>query len=89
MHAFDLGPKRSCRPWAPVFYWRALTTAKGGGNIMHVRMNMLAGDPGLIDGATRYLETTVRPTVESQRGNRGLAVLANAELGTCVVASYW
>ncbi|HLH58620.1 MAG TPA: ester cyclase [Streptosporangiaceae bacterium] len=56
---------------------------------MHVRMNMLAGDPGLIDEATRYLETTVRPTVESQRGNRGLAVLANAELGTCVVASYW
>jgi quinol monooxygenase YgiN/predicted ester cyclase len=56
---------------------------------MHVRMNMLAGDPGLIGDATRYLETTVRPTVESQHGSRGLAVLANTELGTCVVVSYW
>ena len=56
---------------------------------MHVRMNMLAGDPGLIGEATHYLETTVRPTVEGQYGSRGLAVLANAELGTCVVVSYW
>jgi len=56
---------------------------------MHVRINMLAGDPGQLDEATRYLETTARPHVESQHGNRGLAVLANAGLGTCVVASYW
>jgi predicted ester cyclase/heme-degrading monooxygenase HmoA len=56
---------------------------------MHVRMNMLAGDPGQLGEATRYLETTVRPTVESQSGNRGLAVLANAVLGTCIVATYW
>jgi steroid delta-isomerase-like uncharacterized protein len=56
---------------------------------MHVRMNMLTGDPGRLDEATRYLEATVRPHVESQHGNRGLAVLANAELGTCVIASYW
>jgi heme-degrading monooxygenase HmoA len=56
---------------------------------MHVRMNFLTGDPGRIGEATRYLETTVRPQVEGQPGSRGLAVLANAELGTCVVASYW
>jgi len=56
---------------------------------MHVRINMLAGDPGQLDEATRYLETTVRPNVEGQHGNRGLAVLANAGLGTCVIASYW
>ena len=56
---------------------------------MHVRINMLAGDPGQLDEATRYMEATVRPHVESQHGNRGLAVLANAGLGTCVIASYW
>ncbi len=56
---------------------------------MHVRLNMLAGDPGQLGEATRYMETMVRPTVESQSGSRGLAVLANAVLGTCIVATYW
>ena len=56
---------------------------------MHVRMNMLAGDPARMDEATRYLEGTVRPDVEAQHGNRGLACLTNADLGVCVVASYW
>jgi heme-degrading monooxygenase HmoA/predicted ester cyclase len=56
---------------------------------MHVRMNMLAGDPARLGEATRYLEGTVRPHVEAQHGNRGLAFLTNADLGVCVVASYW
>ena len=56
---------------------------------MHVRMNMLAGDPARMNEATRYLEETVRPDVEAQHGNRGLACLFNADLGICVVASYW
>jgi heme-degrading monooxygenase HmoA len=56
---------------------------------MHARFNMLAGDPAMLDEATRYLEETVRPYVESQRGNRGIACLVNADLGTCIIASYW
>jgi heme-degrading monooxygenase HmoA/predicted ester cyclase len=56
---------------------------------MHARINMLAGDPAMLGEATRYLEGTVRSEVESQHGNRGLACLVNADLGTCIVASYW
>ena len=56
---------------------------------MHARINMLAGDPARLGEATRYMEGTVRPHVEAQHGNRGLACLVNTELGTCVVASYW
>ena len=56
---------------------------------MHVRMNMLAGDPARLDEGARYLEGTVRPYVEAQPGNRGLAFLTNAGLGLCVIASYW
>jgi heme-degrading monooxygenase HmoA/ketosteroid isomerase-like protein len=56
---------------------------------MHARINMLAGDPAMLGEATRYLEGTVRPDVEGQHGNRGLACLVNADLGTCIVASYW
>ena len=56
---------------------------------MHARMNMLAGDPAQLGDAIRYLQGTVRPHVEAQHGNRGLACLVNDDLGTCVVASYW
>src|SRR5260370_17282043 len=56
---------------------------------MHVRMNMLAGDRARRGEGTRYLEGTVRPDGEAQHGNRGLACLTNADLGVCIVASYW
>jgi heme-degrading monooxygenase HmoA/predicted ester cyclase len=56
---------------------------------MYVRLNMLAGDPARLDEGARYLEGTVRPHVEAQPGNRGLAFLTNADLGLCVIASYW
>jgi predicted ester cyclase/heme-degrading monooxygenase HmoA len=52
-------------------------------------MNMVTGDPALLSETTRYLEGTVRPHVEAQHGNRGLACMVNADLGVCVVASYW
>jgi heme-degrading monooxygenase HmoA/limonene-1,2-epoxide hydrolase len=62
---------------------------KPKGKLMHARMNMIAGDPTLIGEATRYLAGTVRPHVEAQHGNRGMACLTNADLGLCVVVSYW
>lgn len=56
---------------------------------MHARMNTLAGDPARLDETIRYMTGTVRPHVEAQHGNRGIAFLVNADLGTCLVASYW
>jgi heme-degrading monooxygenase HmoA/predicted ester cyclase len=56
---------------------------------MHVRMNMAAGDPARLDETIRYLQGTVRPHVEALHGNRGLACLTNADLGVCIIASYW
>ncbi len=50
---------------------------------------MLAGDPARLGEATRYLEGTVRPDVEALHGNRGLACATNADLGICIIASYW
>jgi hypothetical protein len=57
--------------------------------MMHVQMNMAAGDPAHLSEALSYLEGTARPHVEAEHGNRGLACLTNADLGICVVASYW
>src|SRR5215470_14810911 len=67
---------------------RTAGTRKGNRS-MHVRVNMLAGDPARLDEATGYLKGTVRPHVEGQHGSRGLACLINADTGVCAVASYW
>jgi predicted ester cyclase len=56
---------------------------------MHVRMYMLTGDPARLTKATQYLDETVRGQVEAQLGSRGLAVLSHADLGVCVIATYW
>ncbi len=56
---------------------------------MYVRMDLLTGDPARLTKATQYLEETARPLVEAQLGSRGLAVLSNADLGVCLMATYW
>jgi heme-degrading monooxygenase HmoA/predicted ester cyclase len=56
---------------------------------MHVRVNMLAGDPARLSEAARYLEVTAQPHAEAEPGNRGVAFLTNADLGVCLIASYW
>lgn len=56
---------------------------------MHARINTLFGDPARVSDVLHYLEDTVRPHVEAQPGNRGLAVAANFELGVIMVNAYW
>ncbi|MFD2415986.1 ester cyclase [Amycolatopsis pigmentata] len=56
---------------------------------MHVRSNMLIGDPARVDEVLHYIEDTVRPYVEAQPGSRGIAVAANFELGVIVTNAYW
>src|SRR5215472_1269622 len=56
---------------------------------MYVRMNMLSGDPAQQNEVIRYLDGTARPVVDAHPGNRGMALVTNASLGLCVVASYW
>lgn len=56
---------------------------------MYVRVNMAAGDPARLAETTRFLEAEARPLVDVQPGSRGIGVLSNAELGLCLVASYW
>ena len=56
---------------------------------MYVRMYTLAGDPARLVEATTYLEDKVRPQVEAQLGSRGMAVSSKADLGVCLVSTYW
>jgi heme-degrading monooxygenase HmoA len=55
---------------------------------VHARVFMLAGDPARIGEVIRHVEE-VRLDIENQRGSRGSVGLVNADLGTCVVASFW
>lgn len=56
---------------------------------MYVRIYALTGDPARLGAATRYLEEKLRPQVEAQPGSRGMAVLSNADLGICMISTYW
>jgi hypothetical protein len=56
---------------------------------VYARVNLLTGDPARLGEAVRYAGGIVRPHVEAQQGNRGLACMVNSDLGICVVASYW
>jgi hypothetical protein len=56
---------------------------------VYARVNLLTGDPAQLGEAVRYAKGIVRPHVEAQHGNRGLGCLVNADLGICVVTSYW
>jgi heme-degrading monooxygenase HmoA len=56
---------------------------------MYVRMYTLAGDPARLVAATTYLEDKVRPEVEAQLGSRGMAVASKADVGVCLVSTYW
>jgi heme-degrading monooxygenase HmoA/predicted ester cyclase len=56
---------------------------------MQVRMYTVAGDPARLSQATDYLEDTVRPQVAAQLGSRGMAVASNADLGICLISTYW
>jgi quinol monooxygenase YgiN len=56
---------------------------------MYARYTTVRGDPSRIDAALQRVDGQVRDSVEATQGNRGFAVLADAEGGRIVGASYW
>jgi hypothetical protein len=57
--------------------------------VLHVRLNLITADPLLLGESVRYIESQVRPAVESQPGNLGMSLLANPELGVAILESFW
>jgi hypothetical protein len=56
---------------------------------LHIRFNLITGDPLQLGDAIRFIEAKVRTGVESQPGNMGLALHANLELGVAVLETFW
>lgn len=56
---------------------------------MFARYTTLRGDPSKLDAGIDLADGRLRASVEEIEGNRGFAVLADAEGGRLVGASYW
>jgi quinol monooxygenase YgiN len=50
---------------------------------------LITADPLLLGDAVKFIEGEVRPEVESQPGNLGMALQMNAELGVAILESFW
>ena len=57
--------------------------------MLHVRLNLITADPQRLGDAIKYMEAEVRPAVEMQRGNLGISLQVNPELGVAVLESFW
>ena len=57
--------------------------------MLHARHNLITADPSQLSDSVKFIESEVRPNVESQPGNLGLALQLNPELGVAILESFW
>jgi quinol monooxygenase YgiN len=57
--------------------------------MMHAGFNLFTGDPLRLDDSIKYIESALRPLVESQPGSLGISLHANPELGLAVLETFW
>ena len=57
--------------------------------MLQARLDLITADPLVLGGCLKYIESEVRPAVESQPGSLGLPLLASPELGAAVLESFW
>ena len=57
--------------------------------MLHARLDLLTADPTALGECIQYIQSEMRPAVESQPGSLGLSLLASPELGAAVLESFW
>ena len=57
--------------------------------MLHLRLNLIAAGPPVLDECVRYIEGELRPALESQPGSLGLSLLVSPVLGVAVLESFW
>src|SRR6266536_2576052 len=57
--------------------------------MLHVRLDLITGGPLLLGDSIRYIESEIRPAVESQPGSLGMSLHADPERGALVAESFW
>ena len=57
--------------------------------MLYVRFNMFTAEPLRLGEVTKYIDTDIRPMIESQPGNLGMSLQVNPQLGVAVTESFW
>jgi heme-degrading monooxygenase HmoA len=57
--------------------------------MLHVRFNFIAADPARLAESINFIESEVRPQVESQPGNLGMALYTDPGPGLAILESFW
>jgi quinol monooxygenase YgiN len=57
--------------------------------VEHAELNLITMDPSRLGESVSYIETRLRPVVESQPGNLGLSLHKNPQLGVAVLEAFW
>jgi heme-degrading monooxygenase HmoA len=57
--------------------------------MLHVRFNFMTADPVRLADSIKFIESEVRPQVESQPGSLGIALYADPEPGLAILESFW
>jgi len=57
--------------------------------MLHVRLNLITADPVRLGDSVKFVENEVRPVVESQPGNLGMALKLNPDIGVAILESFW
>jgi heme-degrading monooxygenase HmoA len=60
-----------------------------GADMLHVRFNFMTADPVRLADSIKFIESEVRPQVESQPGSLGIALYADPEPGLAILESFW
>jgi hypothetical protein len=60
-----------------------------GGAVLHTRLNRIAGDTAALDSCVSYIESDIRPALESRPGSLGISVLQDRERGVAIFGSVW
>jgi len=57
--------------------------------MLHVRFNFMTADPARLAESVKFIESEVRPQVDSQPGSLGTALYTDPEPGLAILESFW
>ena len=63
--------------------------AARGAVVLHMRFNLITADPQKLGDSIKFIESEVRPQVESQPGSLGTTVYADPDAGLAILESFW
>jgi len=57
--------------------------------MLHVRFNFITADPLRLGDSVKFIESEVRPQVDSQPGSLGTSFYTDPEAGLAIIESFW